>query len=554
MVSRVAKTRVMYGPPSVEKALGSLPVVADFCGRLGIADIVDELCPVREVARVTHGQVVQALVANRLTSPASVVRLENWARCWAVPEVLGIEPDALNDDRVGRALDAIAEQLEVIVGTVGARAITEFGVDVSRIHWDMTSISLFGDYPETEEDFARPKYGHPKDRRPDLKQIQAGIGASADGGIPIFSRVYDGGAAEVSQVSGAMRQLQKIAGRRELLLLGDSKTISYDNLRQLDAAGVTFIAPAPKTVVPAAELAGLGLGRARPVDYVARRDAGKDPDRRGRYHVIEDTMVLSSPKSKAGQNLPDLPLRRIFVHSTARAGAAATARAKKLERARAELDRLARGAGGRHYPTEDKIAARVAVIAKTRRVAFCLRHDIDTDPATGKPTFTWHYDRQAINAEQATDGWYALLTTVSATGPGALDAAGVLTAYKGQEVSERRYGNLKGPLAVAPLFLATNRRIAALITVICLALLVFALIERAVRLLSGPTGKIAGLYVGRPARPTGRLIFEALAGMRLIPARNGQPALIPRPSDLQQRLLTMLAIDPIRTIAMNRPP
>lgn len=91
---------------------------------------------------------------------------------------------------------------------------------------------------ETEPGFARPRYGHPKDRRPDLKQIQAGIGTSADGGVPIFSRVYDGGAAEVSQVSGAMRELQKIAGRREPLLLGDSKTISYDNVRELTASGV----------------------------------------------------------------------------------------------------------------------------------------------------------------------------------------------------------------------------------------------------------------------------------------------------------------------------
>ncbi|MEU7838290.1 MULTISPECIES: hypothetical protein [unclassified Nonomuraea] len=54
--------------------------------------------------------------------------------------------------------------------------------------------------------------------------------------MPVFSRVYDGGAAEVSQVVGAMRALQKIADRRELLL-GDSKTISYDNVRELTHAG-----------------------------------------------------------------------------------------------------------------------------------------------------------------------------------------------------------------------------------------------------------------------------------------------------------------------------
>jgi hypothetical protein len=35
--------------PSVEKALGSLPVVADFCRRLRIREVIDELCPMREV-------------------------------------------------------------------------------------------------------------------------------------------------------------------------------------------------------------------------------------------------------------------------------------------------------------------------------------------------------------------------------------------------------------------------------------------------------------------------------------------------------------------------
>ena len=66
---------------------------------------------------------------------------------------------------------------------------------------------------------------------------------------------------------------------------------------------------------------------------------------------------------------------------------------------------------------------------------------------------------------------------------------------------ERRYGNLKGPLAVAPMFLNSNRRIAALITVISLALLVFCLIEREARRNLAPETKIDGLYNRQPARP-----------------------------------------------------
>jgi Domain of unknown function (DUF4277) len=123
----------------MEKALGCLPVVRDFLARLDVAATVDRLCPVRDLARVSHGQVIAALVANRLTSPTPLVGVEDWARTWAVPEMLGVPADTLNDDRIGRALDALAPNAEAVAGTIGARAITTFGVDVARIHWDMSA-------------------------------------------------------------------------------------------------------------------------------------------------------------------------------------------------------------------------------------------------------------------------------------------------------------------------------------------------------------------------------------------------------------------------------
>ena len=92
----------------LEKRLGALPVVAEFGRRLRIAEIVDELCPVRPVACITHGEVIEALVANRLTAPAPMVRVQEWAAAMAVDEAYGITPELLNDDRIARALDAIA--------------------------------------------------------------------------------------------------------------------------------------------------------------------------------------------------------------------------------------------------------------------------------------------------------------------------------------------------------------------------------------------------------------------------------------------------------------
>ncbi|MEO3863890.1 IS1634 family transposase [Acrocarpospora sp. B8E8] len=528
-----------FGGPSVEKMLGALPVVADFCSRLRIREFVDAACPVRDLAELTHGQVIEALVANRLTSPAPLVHVQQWARAWAVDETLGIDPDLLNDDRIGRALDAVAPHLDHLVGSVGLAAIETFGIEVSRMHWDMTSISLHGDYDQAEQGFPAPKYGHPKDRRADLKQIQAGIAVSGDGGIPVFARAFDGGAGEVAQVTGTMKQLQALAGRQRLLMIGDSKLISYPNLAAMTAEQVTFIAPASKTYVPAAALAVLDLAQATAVDYIAQRDAGKPADQRGSWQVLEDTMTVAGPRKKD----PVVAVRRIFVHSSARAHAAANARALKLERARDELARLERALGSRHYPSQAKVADRVAVIARQRRVSAYLRTEIGTDPGTGKPTLAWELDQDAIDAEAATDGWYALLTNLD---PDQVDAAQVLLLYKKQEAVERRYAAFKGPLAVTTLYLKNNRRIAALITVICLALLIFCLVERQVRQALAARGeqKVNGLYAGRPAVPTGRLIFDALAGIRIIPGHLATPPVIPQPTPTQLDLLYLLGVDP----------
>ena len=277
--------------------------------------------------------------------------------------------------------------------------------------------------------------------------------------------------------------------------------------------------------VRAAELAALDRAAATEVDYVADRDAATPAAARGRWAVCEDTVTIAGKRKRD----PTLTLRRVFVHSSAplpgrrqrpgqetrpgrRRPGPAGARAR-----RPALPRPGRGhrpgRGDRPGPPGRRLPAH----RRRRR------------PATGKPTLVWSFDQAAIDAEAAADGWYALLTNL----PADVCAAEVLARYKGQEAVERRYGTFKGPLAVAPMFLHNNRRIAALITVICLALLIFCLVERQVRRAIAPATTLDGLGPGRPRRPTGRLIFGALTRLRLIPAHHGQPAIIPRPGPVQ---------------------
>ncbi|WP_251060834.1 DUF4277 domain-containing protein [Streptomyces sp. ISL-100] len=85
----------------VTKRLGALPVAAEFLRRLDVAGIVDGLCPPDLRADLTHGQVIEVLVENRLTAPASLFRVGDWAREWAV--VVSTEYDPLAPD--GKQVD-----------------------------------------------------------------------------------------------------------------------------------------------------------------------------------------------------------------------------------------------------------------------------------------------------------------------------------------------------------------------------------------------------------------------------------------------------------------
>jgi transposase len=404
------------------------------------------------------------------------------------------------------------------------------------------SISLHGAYDEDDQDPAYPqvKFGHPKDRRTDLKQIQAGLGVSPDGGIPVFARAHSGGAGEIAQVVDAIQAMQKLAAARRFLMVGDSKLISYEDVRALQKAGVEFIAPLAATRLTEAEAAGLDPQTARVVDYVPLRSAERSTAPRETYRVLEDTYTLAGPRASD----PPVTMRRILVHSTGNAKGQAQAREKRMAKAREELEKVRTGAGGRYYKTGEKIAARVGVIAEKRRVGDLLRYTVTTGP-DGKPVLDWHFDQQVLEAKARAEGWYAL---VSNQDPATADEAAILIAYKGQAQVEHRYADYKGPLAVAPVFLETNRRITALLHVIMLALLVYCLIERQVRreLVSQGAAdeKMTGLYPdNRRLRPTTRMILYHLGELTLIGGHATDPPLVTITTGTQLHLLDLLGID-----------
>ena len=140
---------------------------------------------------------------HRLTSPTPLVHIQDWARTWAVPEILGIPAvrSMMTSSAAHAGCDRPVPGADHLQDR-GPGAIIEFGIDIGQLHWDMTSFSLHGAYDDADEDYPGPSYGHSKDRRDDLLQIQAGIAAAGDGGILLYHRAYDGGAAAAAGTAG----------------------------------------------------------------------------------------------------------------------------------------------------------------------------------------------------------------------------------------------------------------------------------------------------------------------------------------------------------------
>src|SRR5712691_1387778 len=204
------------------KRLGALPVIHAYLERLQLKECVDALAPVREVAHLTKGEVVEALVANRLTAPRPLYDIVDWAEAWAVEETFGVRPADLNDDRLGRCLDDVAAVHDALRGAVTVQAMTAFGLRTKALRWDLTSVLMTGAYPEEEQaaGYAQVRYGYSSGEQKQIRYLQV---TTDDGAVPVWDAPYDGNTTDVATVIETMQALRKHARCQDFVLLGDSK-------------------------------------------------------------------------------------------------------------------------------------------------------------------------------------------------------------------------------------------------------------------------------------------------------------------------------------------
>jgi hypothetical protein len=522
--------RLDQPPAGTRRHVGPLLIVAHYLRRLGVAEVVDAAIPRRGKALASHGEIACVLAASRLASPSPLYDIAGWASSAAVTELLGTPAVLLNDDRLGRSLEALAKVADDVRGQLMLRAVGEFAVaDASRLHLDLTAVRFAGHYPGSE--LAGKGWAADRSIGRQVKTLQA----SAANGVAVYFRPHKGSSSELPAFMAAIEALAA-ALPPGLVVVADSGLGYTENLCAADAANVRFVVPLRADTGWAArfdaDVPG-GLEALQVLDHVSWRERNLPAARR----TVWKGLLAPFPVTAKDGTAHDL--QAACTWSSEEAASVAAARQRALDKAEAALARISNGLGGRYCKTRKQVDAKVARIL-TGKVKDLIA--VTTGTRKGKPVISWARDTAAIAVASRLDGLYALATNLPGNDDGTeLTALEVLKIYKDQWIAGQRHRDLKQTLRVRPVFLHNDDRIEALIAVIGIALLIFGLIEAELRAAIGPGIALPGILPeGRAAIPTARAALAAFDGLCATYTTSG--LVLDKLTSIQRTILALLNI------------
>jgi transposase len=529
-LDQLAASFARLDPPAVgtRRHVGGLLLVHHYLTRLGLVQLVDSAAPMRGRAQLSHGEVIAALVANRLSGPSPLYDVAGWASSAALAELFGIPAMLLNDDRLGRALEALAPVAEQVRGELALAAAHRTGVDLSRLHLDLTAVRFTGGY----EDSALVAKGWAADRSI-ARQIKT-LQASTPDGVAVYLRPHKGSSNELPCFTAALERLTQLAPPG-VVVVADSGLGYLANLCAAHARGLRFVVPLRADTGWADRFtAEVGtLDALHELDYPSQREQRLSADQRTVWTGLVRPLPVDDPDT--GHH----DLRVAYIWSSEEAASVRDARERALAKAEEALTKVRNGLGGRYYKTKKQLETKVAsIIGSTIEGLITVK----TGPARrGKPTLTWSRNTEAIAAASQLDGLYALATNLPDPDQHRLHAQDVLRIYKDQWIVEQRHRDLKQTLKVRPIFLHNDDRIAALVAVVGMALLIFGLIEADLRHRLGDGVELPGLLPERrAAKPTGRAVLAAFSDLHATYTTGG--LVLDRLTPTQRQILAHLDI------------
>lgn len=505
------------------KRLDHLGLVAGICQELGIAKTIDNLLPNESADKiVSTGTGVIAMLLNGLGFVNKRLYLvKDFFEGKPLDKLLGVsylKPEHLNDDALGRCLDSLDSYgVDTLFSLLSQDAISylsaHYELSLGGMQLDNTTFSLYSGEKELMESgvsILEITQGYSKDHRPDLVQIGLQLIVESKSRIPLLMRALSGNKEEGKSygevIEAHIGQLQM--AYPGIPLIGDSKMYTQENLSYMsNHPDLYWISRVPASLSEVKELTQhIQKSQLQAVE----NHPGYSYTEIGRYYggVKQKWLILFS-ESLYKSNLAQLDKKY----------------AKSLQKEKKAFEQLSRQ---KFSCMED---GQKAVEKLKKSFIYSYLEDIEFlpkytyakkgKPAKGdKPLKTDYYLRaslatneQIYEQEKSALGYFIL-----ASNQLTVDVSQILSSYKDQSVAEKSFRFLKDPKIVASSFFVQKpERIRALLFIMTLCLLVYAVLEYKIRAELVKQEQSVEDRLGKPTQsPTLRWVFEYFEGIELL--------------------------------------
>ncbi|MBL9172590.1 MAG: IS1634 family transposase, partial [Verrucomicrobiales bacterium] len=216
--------------------------------RLGLHELLESLMePGRE--EVGWAEVAAVLTVGKFCGQASELGIaESWYARTALEDLCGIAAEAVNDDRLYRALDRVGAHKDRLCEHLMERYQKWFGVNFEFLLYDVTSTYFEG----LAEGNAKAARGYSRDHRGDCKQVCIGLVCTPEG-LPLNFEVFAGNRTDVTTVQEMVRKMEERFGKAQRVWVMDRGMVSEGNISMLRERQALYLVGTPKSELRAYE-------------------------------------------------------------------------------------------------------------------------------------------------------------------------------------------------------------------------------------------------------------------------------------------------------------
>ena len=208
----------------------------------GLEELCERLLPAGK-ERISWAKMAAILVAARLCEPSSELHIaEDWYRHTALSDLLQLEDEQVNKDRLYRALDHLILHKEALEAHLSQRCGELFAVQNEVLLYDVTSTYFEGQ----AEANPLARRGYSRDHRPDCKQVCIALVVTFDG-FPLGYEVFAGNTHDSRTLQTIVATMEARHGMLGRVWISDRGMASADNLAWLRSTGRRYIIGAPKS-------------------------------------------------------------------------------------------------------------------------------------------------------------------------------------------------------------------------------------------------------------------------------------------------------------------